>query len=232
MTAPMPGAPGTYPGHADATQPGAATPMPMPGVYPGHADATQPGSPTAPGAIPGHAQAATVPMADASGAFPGHAQAAPGATAPMPTADAAFPGHAQNGNPMPLPVMTAAPGHAQGGQPGAPNYAGPPGGEQYGQPGAPVDPEAAEDREKIAALLAVRTWTDATGQHKFEGKFVEYTNGKVTLQRANVEETIMLEMKQLSDFDQRFVRDGLKAQTSERNREERLRKLRRPRGQQ
>ncbi len=134
--------------------------------------------------------------------------------------------------PVPMPTAPGFAGHDQGAQPTAPNYAAPPGSEPYGQPGAPVDPEVAEDRKKIEALFQVRTWTDSTGKHTFQGKFVEYSSGKVTLQRANEDGVVTLDMKLLSEFDQRFVREGLKAQASERNREERMRKSRRQRGPQ
>jgi hypothetical protein len=88
-----------------------------------------------------------------------------------------------------------------------------------------------ENRKKIEELQAVRTWTDSSGQHKFEGKFLEFSSGKVTLQRANTDQNITLEIRQLSEADQRFIRDGLRAQTAERNREALAKKnsLRRPR---
>jgi hypothetical protein len=88
---------------------------------------------------------------------------------------------------------------------------------------APLSPEVIEDQEKIEELTQTRTWTDATGQFKFEGAFIEYSRGDVQLQRADSDQTITLEMKKLSDADQQFIRDGLRAQARERKREEQLR---------
>jgi hypothetical protein len=117
------------------------------------------------------------------------------------------------------------------GESGGPTYSsGESGG--YGQPPEKeLDPEVLEDRKKIEELQAVRTWTDSSGQHKFEGKFMDFAGGKVTLQRASSEDTITLDMGQLSAADQKFIRDGLRAQTAERKREELAKKsnLRRPR---
>jgi hypothetical protein len=99
-----------------------------------------------------------------------------------------------------------------------------------GQPGPPLDPEVAANRQKIEELTKVRTWTDITGQFKFEGKFLDYTSGKVSLQRSATGQNTQLDMSRLSAPDQEFIREGLKAQAREKKREEqiRVRNLRRP----
>jgi hypothetical protein len=116
------------------------------------------------------------------------------------------------------------------GESGGPTYPGAESG--LGQPAEKeLDPEVLENRKRIEELQAVRTWTDSSGQHKFEGKFMDFSGGDVTLQRANTDQTVTLQMAQLSAADQKFIRDGLRAQTAERKREELSKKnsLRRPR---
>lgn len=88
---------------------------------------------------------------------------------------------------------------------------------------APLSPEVQEDRAKIAALSQTRTWTDASGQFNFQGAFLDYSQGKVQLQRANSDQVITLPMTRLSDADKEFIRDGLRAKARERTREEQLR---------
>jgi hypothetical protein len=132
------------------------------------------------------------------------------------------------------PPGTTPPGAyaGAGGTPGAEGYAsGYPGAGGYGQPGEQekVDPEVEANLKKIEELYQERTWSDATGKFSFQGKFVDYSSGKVTLQKAGVEQNITLEMKQLSEGDQKYIRDGLKAQADQKKREEqqKIRDLRR-----
>jgi hypothetical protein len=119
-------------------------------------------------------------------------------------------------------ASSAAPGYGAGGYPGASSGYGEQGGEK-------VDPEIAAMRAKIDELYQARTWTDATGKFTFQGKFVDFSSGKITLQRTGAEQNIALDMKQLSEADQKFIRDGLKAQADQKKREEqqRIRDLRR-----
>jgi len=50
----------------------------------------------------------------------------------------------------------------------------------------------------------VRTWTDSTGKHTIQAKFVEVANGKVTLERADGTQ-FAIDLKKLSEADQKFV---------------------------
>jgi hypothetical protein len=152
------------------------------------------------------------------------------------SAGASAPGSAGLNYPTPPAGQPAStntgetPSYPTGESPG-PTYPG----AESGGPGQPaekeLDPEVLENRKKIEELQTVRTWTDSSGLHKFEGKFMDFSGGDVTLQRANTDQNVTLQMAQLSAADQKFIRDGLRAQTAERKREELSKKsnLRRPR---
>lgn len=55
-----------------------------------------------------------------------------------------------------------------------------------------------------------RTWTDATGKYKIKATFVSLDDGKVTLEKANGG-TIEIELKKLSQADQKFVAEAMKS---------------------
>jgi hypothetical protein len=172
--------------------------------------------------VAGYPNSGTTPMPTGAGTIP-----YPGTATPMPNDTATvnpYPGGYPGATPMPTDTASATTSYP-GGYPGAPSSES-----GYGQQGAQkVDPEVEANRKKIEELFAERTWSDATGKYNFAGKFVDYTSGKVTLQRAGADQNITLEMKQLSEADQKFIRDGLKAQADQKKRDEqqRIRDLRR-----
>lgn len=56
----------------------------------------------------------------------------------------------------------------------------------------------------------VRTWTDATGKHKFQGSFLSINEGKVTLQN-KAGKVVKLALEKLSEVDQKAALElGLK----------------------
>lgn len=55
----------------------------------------------------------------------------------------------------------------------------------------------------------IRTWTDRTGQHSVEARFIKFEKGHVYLKKAGGE-VISLAVGQLSSQDQKWVRDELK----------------------
>ena len=56
-----------------------------------------------------------------------------------------------------------------------------------------------------AATALAHTWTDSTGKHKIEGKFVKLADGTVEIRRDDGQ-TVRIALEKLSDVDQAFVR--------------------------
>lgn len=54
------------------------------------------------------------------------------------------------------------------------------------------------------ASAQVRTWTDSTGRHKMQAKFVEVADGKVKLEREDGSQ-FAIDLKKLSEADQKYV---------------------------
>lgn len=66
-------------------------------------------------------------------------------------------------------------------------------------------PTKTSEKEKL------RTWTDSTGNHTVEAKFVEFKDGKVSLEKEDGT-AIAVPVEKLSEADQRFVRIRAKAE--------------------
>lgn len=67
----------------------------------------------------------------------------------------------------------------------------------------------AEIKRKADDLL-MRTWTDKSGKHSFVGKFKDFKNNRVFLERKDDHKTIDVGMPELSTDDQKWIRDELK----------------------
>ena len=52
-----------------------------------------------------------------------------------------------------------------------------------------------------------RTFTDASGKHKVEATFVDFTDGKVTIKRKDNDKEVVLDYDRLSKDDQEYVRE-------------------------
>lgn len=59
----------------------------------------------------------------------------------------------------------------------------------------------------VAADGVMRTWNDATGKFKIQGKFLTLANGVVTLEQEDGSE-LEIELKKLSTADQKFIADS------------------------
>jgi hypothetical protein len=65
-----------------------------------------------------------------------------------------------------------------------------------------VDPSAGAPREEPVEM---RTWTDETGQHETQAKFLDFENGIVSLERPDGKE-VSIAIERLSAQDQEWVR--------------------------
>jgi hypothetical protein len=69
----------------------------------------------------------------------------------------------------------------------------------------------AKKEAEEAEAKQYRKFTDASGKHSFEGKFIEYKNSMVVLLRKDTQKTIEVKMTQLSKEDGEWIRAEMKA---------------------
>jgi hypothetical protein len=59
--------------------------------------------------------------------------------------------------------------------------------------------------------LEMRKWTDKTGKYSIMAAFIKFYKGKAHLERGSDGEVIQVSMTKLSDGDQQYIRDKLRA---------------------
>lgn len=87
--------------------------------------------------------------------------------------------------------------------------------------------ELVEAQRAAAEAALYRVWTDDTGEHTFEGKFLEFSGNAAKLQRKDNGKQIDVPLSRLSQADRDWIRDELKARKdAEREKEKKERAAR------